>query len=199
MRIGVYVRVSSTSQSEQSQVSALRKYLASKFQEDADKVRWYIDKAQSGDDLDRPAFADLQKDVFRGDIDTVVVHKLDRLSRSMKDGIDVICGWVEQGVRVISVTQEIDLSGTIGRLIAAVLFAVAEMEQETRRERQAAGIAVAKAEGKYRGRKPGTHKANPRRAAELRRSGLTIGEIAKSLGVSTVTVHSYLKLAAAPT
>jgi DNA invertase Pin-like site-specific DNA recombinase len=69
------------------------------------------------------------------------------------------------------------------------------MEQETRRERQAAGIAVAKKEGKYRGRKPGTLKHDPRRALELQAKGLRTSEIATALGVNRVTVLRYLKQA----
>ena len=66
------------------------------------------------------------------------------------------------------------------------------MKQETRRERQAAGIAAAKEEGKYKGRKPGTTKAVPRRAVQLRAKGLSDGEIATALGVSRRSVQRYL-------
>ncbi|HMO84681.1 MAG TPA: recombinase family protein, partial [Lacipirellulaceae bacterium] len=101
--------------------------------------------------------------------------------------------WLGQGVRVVSVTQQLDFSGATGQLVAAVLFAVAQMEQETRRERQAAGIAAAKAAGVYLGRRPGTTKAKPARAQQLRDRGLTIAEIALSMGVSIRTVHHYLR------
>ena len=89
-----------------------------------------------------------------------------------------------KGLRVVSVTRQIDFNGTVGKLLAAVLLGIAEMEQETRRERQAAGIAVAKKAGKFRGRKVGTTKAEPARAWKLREKGLSAEEIAKSLGVS---------------
>jgi DNA invertase Pin-like site-specific DNA recombinase len=71
------------------------------------------------------------------------------------------------------------------------------MEQEARRERQAAGIVEAKKAGKYRGRKPGTTKAKPERAVKLREKGLSAEEIAKSLGVSRNTVFVYLRKARA--
>ena len=93
--------------------------------------------------------------------------------------------------RVVSVTQQIDFNGTVGRLLAAVLLGIAEMEQQTRRERQAAGIAVARKAGKYRGRKVGTTKAEPGRAWKLRKKGLSAEEIAKSLGVSRNTAYVY--------
>lgn len=98
---------------------------------------------------------------------------------------------------MVSVTQQIDCNGTVGKMLAAVLLGITEMEQETRRERQAAGIAVAKKEGKYRGRKPGTTKAKPAHALKLREKGLTAEEIATSLGVSRNTVFRYFRQARA--
>jgi DNA invertase Pin-like site-specific DNA recombinase len=92
----------------------------------------------------------------------------------------------------VVVTQQIDLSGAVGRMVASVMFGLAEIELEYRRERQAAGIAVAKSRGIYKGRKPGTPKANPARAHELRRRGLIVTEIATALGVSERTVFRYL-------
>jgi DNA invertase Pin-like site-specific DNA recombinase len=68
--------------------------------------------------------------------------------------------------------QQIDFNGTVGKMLAAVLLGIAEMEQETRREHQAAGIDVAKKAGKYRGRKTGSTKAKPERALMLRQQGL---------------------------
>src|SRR5690606_12331435 len=155
-------------------------------------VRWYVDK-QTGDNLNRPAFERLQRDIFNGEVATVVMWRLDRLSRKMRDCINVLCDWCERGVRVVSVTQQLDLSGTVGRMIAAVLLTVAEMEQETRRERQAAGIAAAKERGIYVGRKAGTTKGKPDRAKKLAERGLTHREIAMALGVSRRTVIRYLR------
>ncbi|MFZ1934353.1 MAG: recombinase family protein [Thermoguttaceae bacterium] len=186
--IGVYVRVSTVGQNERGQRAEIRKWLEGNGLAD---VRYYVDK-ESGDTLDRPAFQRLQADVFNGTIKTVVVWKLDRLSRSLRDGINTLCDWLASGVRVVSVTQQLDFSGTTGKLIASVLFAVAEMEQQTRRERQAVGIAVAKQEGKYKGRKPGTLKAVPSRARQLRKQGFTDGEIASALTVTRRTVQRYL-------
>ncbi len=129
----------------------------------------------------------------KGDVDTVVVWKLDRLSRNLRDGITTLCDWCERGLRVVSVTQQIDFNGAVGRMLAAVLLGVAEMEQEMRRERQAAGIAAAKERGVYTGRKPGSTKAKPARAMELREQGLKVHEIANALNVGDATVFRYLK------
>ena len=122
----------------------------------------------------------------------MVVWKLDRISRRQLDGISVLADWCERGVRVVSVTQQIDLKGAVGRMVASVLFGVAEIELEHRRERQAAGIKVAKKRGAYAGRKKGTTKAAPSRALELRGKGLAAEEIAAAMGVSTRTVFRYL-------
>ena len=81
----------------------------------------------SGDDLDRRQFAKLQADIFAGEVDTVVVWKLDRLSRSLRDGVNVLADWCDRGLRVVSVTQQIDFNGALGKMLAAVLLGVAEM------------------------------------------------------------------------
>lgn len=79
-------------------------------------------------------------------------------------------------------------------MVAAVMLELAEIDWEYRKERQAAGIAVAKKKGDvYQGRKAGTTKGEPARAAELRAKGLTAGEIATYLGVSVRTVWRYLE------
>lgn len=189
--IGVYIRVSTVGQNEQGQKREIKRWLQGNGYKPGD-VRLYVDKA-SGTNLERPKFEELQRDIFNGEIKTVVVWKLDRLSRSLRDGINVLADWCDQGLRVVSVTQQIDFNGTLGKMLAAVLLGVAEMEQETRRERQAAGIAAAKERGVYLGRKPGTTKAKPTRAKQLRAKGLTDGEIATAMGVSRRTVQRYLR------
>jgi DNA invertase Pin-like site-specific DNA recombinase len=175
-------------QNEAGQRAEIERWLAGHGIQDA---RWYLDK-ETGDNLDRSDFARLQADVFSGEVKTVVVWKLDRLSRSLQDGINTLCDWLGRGVRLVSVTQQLDFAGPTGKLIASVLFAVAEMEQQTRRERQAVGIREAKEEGRYKGRKPGTFKAKPQRAITLRKRGLKDSEIAQALGVTRRTVQRYL-------
>jgi DNA invertase Pin-like site-specific DNA recombinase len=189
--VAAYVRVSTVGQNEAGQRAEIERWLTGSGIDRA-TVTWYVDK-RTGDNLKRPAFERLQAAVFAGEIGTVVVYKLDRLSRKLRDGIDVLCDWCERGLRVVAVTQLIDFNGTMGKMLAAVLLGVAEMEQETRRERQAAGIAVAKKAGKYRGRKVGTTKASPQRALALRAKGLSVEEIAKSLGIGRNTAYTYLR------
>lgn len=194
--VACYVRVSTIGQNEAGQREVIERWLSGSGI-DPKAVRWYVDKGQSGDRLDRPAFAELQAAIFAGEIGTVAIYKLDRLSRKLREGLDALCGWCERGLRVVSVTQQIDFSGTVGKMMAAVLLGVAEMEQETRRERQATGIAIARQKkGKYKGRKKGTFKSKPARALELRNRGLTAPEIATALGVSRTTVFRYLQQSA---
>jgi len=190
MTIAAYVRVSSKGQKTDSQESEIKKWLAGNGIDPA-KVTWFIDK-ETGKTLDRPAFQRLQKAVFDGTVKTVVVWKLDRLSRRLRDGVNILADWCDKGLRVIVVTQQIDLSGPVGRMIAAVMLGLAEIELEFRRERQAAGIEVAKKRGVYRGRMKGTTKSKPDRAIELRDKGLTVAEIATALGVSERTAFRYL-------
>ena len=130
--------------------------------------------------------------MFAGEIRTIVCWKLDRLSRNLRDGINTLAEWCDRGLRVVSVTQQLDFNGTVGKLVAAVLFAVAEMEQETRLERQRAGINAARDRGVYRGRRRGTTKEKPARARELRRQGLSIKEVGQALGISSRTACRYL-------
>ena len=158
---------------------------------DSDTVVWFEDK-ETGATLKRSAFQKLQQAVFSGEVKTVVVWKLDRLARSMREGVNVLTDWCERGVRVVSITQQIDLSGTIGHLVASVLFAIAEIELQHTRERQAAGIATAKEKGVYTGRKKGSLKAKPERARALKEKGLTAKEIANALNVSERSAFRYL-------
>lgn len=187
--VGVYVRVSTVGQNEAGQRREIQRWLDGNGIP-ADQVRWYTD-VESRDHLNRAGFKRLQKDVFDGTVRTVVVYKLDRISGSLRDGVVTLSDWLDRGVRFVAVTQQFDFSGTIGQMVAALLFGISQMEQETRRERQAAGIAVAKERGIYTGRKPGSTKASAQRVIELRRKGMTVNEVAAACNVSRRTVLRY--------
>lgn len=189
--VACYCRVSTKHQRNDSQRAEIERWLLANSI-NSKSVRWFEDK-ESGTTLRRAAFEQLQKEVFNGTVKTIVVWKLDRISRRLRDGINLLADWCDRGVRVVVVTQQVDLSGPVGRMVASVMFGLAEIELEFRRERQAAGIAVAKGRGIYRGRRAGTKKAEPVRAHKLKERGLTIVEIANAMNVSERTVARYLE------
>ena len=186
-----YVRVSTSKQKTDSQKADIVAWLQGNGY-DLDQVEWYED-TDTGKTLNRPDFDRLQRDIFDGGVKTVICWKLDRLSRRLVDGVNLLAEWCERGLKIIVVTQRIELNGAVGRMIAAVMLGLAEIELEYRQERQTAGIAVAKLKGAYKGRKKGTTKARPARARRLRRKGLTAPEIAVTLGTSERTVWRYLQ------
>jgi DNA invertase Pin-like site-specific DNA recombinase len=110
----------------------------------------------------------------------------------LKDGVNILADWAERGLKVVVTSQQLEFNGSVGRMIAALLLGLAEIEWEFRKERHQAGIAVARKKGVYRGRKPGTTKGRPERAQELKAKGLSPGEIATALGVSERTVFRYV-------
>jgi DNA invertase Pin-like site-specific DNA recombinase len=115
----------------------------------------------------------------------------------MADGILTLTDWLESDIRFVSATQGFDFRGSLGKIIAALLFGIAELlEQETRRERQRVGIDAAKERGAYQGRRPGTTKGQSARARELRERGFKVAGISTAMGVSTRTVRRYLSRAA---
>ena len=190
MPIAAYVRVSTKHQKTDSQEQEIRIWLGNNGY-DLSQVEWYRDK-ESGKTLKRPEFDRLQADIFDGRIESVICWKLDRLSRRLRDGVNLLADWCERGLKVVVVTQRIELNGAVGRMIAAVMLGLAEIELEFRAERQAAGIKAARSRGVFLGRQPGTTKAKPQRAGELRTKGLNDTEIATALGVSRRTVQRYL-------
>lgn len=191
MSIAVYIRVSSLTQKHDSQQVEIAAWLKNHGHA-PETVEWFSD-VDTGAHLTRSGMIALSEAIFAGTVKTVVVWKLDRIARNMRDGINTLSKWCEIGVRVVSVTQQIDLSGTVGHLVAGVLFAVAEMELQHIRERQAAGIAAARARGVYKGRKSGTTKSKPGQAKQLKEQGLKPAEIAQALNVSISTVQRYLQ------
>ena len=192
MAVAVYMRVSSTSQSVRAQRRAIEQYLGSNGANDA---RWFIDEGVSGAVMARPQLDQLKTAIFRGEVDTVVLYSLDRLARNAVDGMNLIAEWLRRRVRLLVVTMQMDFSGEVGQMIASLLLHIAQMERTHIRERQASGIAAAKAAGKrWGGRKLGVGlKADSKRVQALRRRGLTNSEIASALGVSTRTVSRRMR------
>jgi DNA invertase Pin-like site-specific DNA recombinase len=189
--VAAYVRVSTRGQKTDGQEQEIASWLRNNGY-DIRQVAWYVDRV-SGKTMYRPEFDWLQKDIFDGKVKTIICWKLDRLSRRLRDGVNLLADWCERGLKIVVVTQRIELNGAVGRMLAAVMLGLAEIELEFRAERQAAGINAARNKGVYLGRKLGTTKVKPERALELRQRGLTDLEIATALGTSVRTVQRYLR------
>ena len=106
----------------------------------------------SGKSTDRPELQRMMDFVREGD--TVVVESYSRFSRSTKDLFDLIGRLDENGVSFISLKEKVDTSTPQGRLIMTIFAGLAQFEREQILQRQAEGIAIAKAQGKYKGRQP---------------------------------------------
>ena len=179
--------MSSKSQSVRSQRREIERYL------DANGIAnplWFVDEGVSGAHMTRSGLAALKAAIFKGEVQTVVLYSLDRLARNAVEGMNLIAEWLRRNVRLVVITMQMDFSGEVGQMIASLLLHIAQMERTRIRERQAAGIAAARAAGKrWGGRKKGTGlKADPKRVQELRTRGLNNHEVATALGISTRTV-----------
>ncbi len=136
-----YARVSTRDQDPQLQINAL-------MAAGVARADIYYETV-SGASKRRPQFDAMMKDARDGD--TIVFWKLDRLGRSVRQVLDTFARLDEKGVRIKCLTQQIDTTTAMGRLVVTILAAVAEMERELGLERTRAGLARAKAEGRLGG------------------------------------------------
>jgi DNA invertase Pin-like site-specific DNA recombinase len=120
------------------------------------------------------------------DHDKLVVWKLDRLARNMRDLCNIVDLLEKKGAALEVLDQRIDTGTASGKAFLGMLGVFAEFETNLRRERQMAGIAKAKAAGKYKGRKPSFDRQEVRR---LLSEGLSHSQIAKTFGCSVKTVQ----------
>ena len=139
-----YVRVSSIDQNEARQLKALENF-------GKPMHRIFIDKC-SGKNTDRPELRKMLDYVRDGDV--VVVSEYARLARSSADMLRIVHDLQEKGVEIISLREQLDTTTPQGRFMLTVFAGLAELERETIHERQKEGIAIAKAQGKYKGRQP---------------------------------------------
>jgi len=139
MRIG-YARVSTDDQHLELQTDALNQAGCEKSYEDR----------LSGARADRPGLREALKFARRGD--TITVWRLDRLSRSLKDLIEMVAQLEERGIGLMSLQESIDTTSSSGKLIFHVFGALAEFERNLIRERTQAGLAAARARGRLGGR-----------------------------------------------
>jgi DNA invertase Pin-like site-specific DNA recombinase len=126
--------------------------------------------------------------------DTLVVTRIDRLARSIADLQDIVRSLKAKGANLRVIEQPIDTGSAAGKAFLDMLGVFAEFETNLRRERQAEGIAKAKAEGRYKGRKRTIEAAT---IARLKADGLGAAAIARQLGIGRASVYRVLNTAAA--
>lgn len=174
-----YARCSSSSQSLDIQLDHLGKAGCEKV---------FAEKVSGRSTKDRIELAQAMDFVREGD--TLVVTRLDRLARSVGDLHRIIEKLTDKRVEFRCLQQSDVVTGTsTGKLMLAILGAVAQFENDIRRERQAEGIAKAKAEGRYRGRKA---TIDPARVKELHQTGLGPAAIAREMGIARASVYRAL-------
>lgn len=184
----VYARVSTSEQTVENQLIAIRQFCSASGWKMAET---YQDVGVSGAQENRPALDQLKKDCLAGKFDCVVVYKFDRMARSVSHLLECLELFRKRGIDFVSISEGIDTSCAVGKMVFTFLGAVAEFERSLITERVNAGIRRAKAEGKHCGR--------PRigldlgQAIALRKQGRSVRDIAKEIHVSTTTVFRCLK------
>lgn len=152
--------------------------------------RMFIEKA-SGAQRDRPELKAAIEYMRSGD--TLVVWKLDRLARSLKQLIETVEALEQQGIGFRSLTEAIDTTTSGGRLVFHIFGALAEFERSIIRERTLAGLASARARGRLGGRPRGLSNEDIAAAkALLSDPTITVEEVARRLGVATSTLYRYM-------
>lgn len=179
-----YVRVSTVEQNTGRQLEQMKD----------EHIDVLFEDRVSGKSLDRPELDKLLKHVRKGD--TVVVHSMDRLARDLRNLRSLVDDLTDRGVVVKFLKEHLEFTGeanSTAKLMLNIMGAVAEFEREMILERQREGIALAKAEGKYKG---GKFKLTPVRVAELRRradTGENKAALAREFNISRQTLYDYLQ------
>jgi DNA invertase Pin-like site-specific DNA recombinase len=175
-----YMRVSTPGQDLELQRQALTAAGAEKLFQDVG----------TGKRLSRPGLDDAMK--YARDGDTLVVWRLDRLARSMKDLLALIERLQAAGVQLRSLHEQIDTGSANGRLILHVFAALSEFEASLLSERTRAGLAAARQQGKVGGRPRALTAQKIAKARALMERGKTVAETALALKVSTRTLQRAL-------
>lgn len=171
-----YVRVSTAEQNEARQ----REALAARGIE-----KWFIEKV-SGKDTNRPEYRRMMDWVREGD--TIYIHDLSRLARSTKDLLDALEQLEKKGVSLVSDKENIDTGTATGKLLITIIGAINEFERQNMLERQREGIAIAKREGKYTGRKQIEVPDMQRHYERYCRREISKAALARELGISRPTL-----------
>ena len=150
----------------------------------------YIDRI-SGKNTNRPELQKMMDYVRRGD--TVIVESISRFARNTRDLLELIERLTAKGVEFISKKESIDTTTPAGKFMLTIFGAVAELERDYLLQRQHEGIAAAKAQGKYTGRKPKVHPNQKHILQRWRSKEITAVAAMKVLGVSKSTFYRLTK------
>lgn len=180
MKIG-YIRVSTQEQNTIRQEVLMHEL-------GVDEV--YIDH-MSGKNTNRPELQRMMEYVRRGD--TVIVSEISRFARNTRDLLDLVERLTEKGVEFVSRKEAIDTTTPTGKFMLTIFGAVAELEREYILQRQREGIAIAKAQGKYTGRKPMQPLDFDRVIGQWKRGELTAVEAMQILRMSKTTFYRRVK------
>ena len=181
MKIG-YIRVSTQEQNSMRQ-EVLMESLG------VDEV--YIDR-MSGKNTNRPELQKMMEYVRRGD--TVIVESISRFARNTRDLLDLVEKLSEKGVEFVSKKEAIDTTTPTGKFMLTVFGAVAELEREYILQRQQEGIAIAKEEEKYKGRKPIEAPELEQTIAKWKSGAITAAEAMRTLHMTKTTFYRKAKM-----
>jgi len=194
VKIGIYIRVSTVLQDISSQKSQIYQYLEYyRKKNNVESEKEYIDE-MTGSSLQRPRLEQLKNDVMSGAVDTVISVKLDRLSRSIQDLLELFNFFDKYKVNVILIKENLDTSTAQGRLLFHIMGAFAEFERETIRER----LQMGKEKAKLQGTRSGKPMHRPRKdinikeCIDLYRKGMSLSKLGKYYKVHALTIKSRL-------
>lgn len=176
-----YVRVSTAEQNEARQTEALSKY---------DIEKWFVEKV-SAKDTHRPELQNMLD--FAREGDTIYIHDFSRLARSTTDLLGLVEKFRQKGITLVSNKENIDTSTPTGKLMLTMIAAINEFERANLLERQREGIAIAKRNGVYKGRKPIEIPDFEQHYNRYLRREINKSELAKSLGISRATLDKLIR------
>lgn len=189
-KIGAYLRVSTDSQDVKSQRHAVKTW-AKANHIPISEIKFFVDKGKTGANTDREQLKKLLWSVEKGRLDTICLYSLSRLARNTQDGLRILSDLADKGIRIVSISENIDFNSTTGKLVASILLSVATWERSTIVERIKAGMAASKKAGKHVGRPADLKRLQMIR--KMKDEGATVIQIADKLECSRQNVYSALK------
>ena len=188
MKTALYARVSTLNgQDPEMQLRELREYAARRGWDVTDE---YTDHGVSGSRDSRPELNRLMADACQRRFDAILVWKVDRFGRSLRHLVNSLAELGALGVAFVSLRDNLDLSTPSGRLMFAVIGAMAEFERALIQERVRAGLGNARAKGKQLGRPQRI--VNRESILQMKAEGLSIRQIAERIGIGYGTVRARL-------